>query len=159
MANAMIPLANITLSSAVTTVSFTNFTGSDLEDLVLVARATSTVASAELTLRFRTTQGVGLGRRIGGDGSSTLNQANSSTIPITNTAPTNINATVLAYSRTFPKQVIVESGNSADRVLLNVITFTNPSSGAGVDQVTLVASTGSIAAGSTFALYGVRNQK
>lgn len=153
------PLANITLGSAATGVTFTSISGA-YRDLILVVSGTST-AGAWMYLRFNSDSGSNYRMvEMHGNGSTTGSTANTDAqiglewgAAYFNTTQTNVIANIMDYSATDKhKSVLIRQNNSSLGVDAYAARWANTSA------ITSMAVTGpgtSYAAGTSFALYGI----
>jgi hypothetical protein len=154
-------LANITLGSSASSVTFSSIPAT-FRDLVLVYAGTQTNASGEIWIRYNSDTGsnystVQMGGLGSGSGFSTsytttrivptANQAESTTVI------TNIVMSIFDYSATDKhKTSLVRANNSALGTQAQANRWANT---AAITTVEITTGTGQLAAGSTFALYGI----
>lgn len=162
MPSALVPLANITLGSSAATVTFSSISGS-YRDLLLVAQPSSTSNLVGLRMRINSDTGSNYPQVVAfGDGSSAYSASNNDTyISLANGAAwtTTSNATVIVslldYSATDKHKPILERGNVIGTYPATVMSATRWASTSAITSIQLYFGSGNIAAGSTFALYGV----
>lgn len=172
MPNAMVPLANVTLNTAATTVTFSSIPQTGFIDLVLVCDILSSGGSTSYGnagIRFNgvaTLDHAYQLRRGNVTSASAANNTNVSTIPFgVGTASSNAflrggtrsNAlvTIFDYSRTNPQKTAIYQASNANIVTISGAGRNN--STAAVTSLSIVRTDGSMSfsAGSTFALYGI----
>lgn len=162
MATAWTPLANLTLGSSASSVTFSSISGS-YRDLVLVIQASSTPSGTNIAIRMNSDTGSNYPAvYASGDGSGaysgTLNETWMQVAYYSGaTTSTFLSAvvTVADYSATDKhKTVLSRGGNSAQGTDMIAGRWANTSA---VTTLSVHARTGgvSFATGSTFALYGV----
>lgn len=157
MTNTYIALAQTTLSSATSTVTFSSIPAT-YRDLVLVITASSTSGVAETGLRFNSDTGSNYSRVLMfGSGSST--GSFSSTISyiglidaFTSVGSMSI-AQIMDYAQTDKhKTVLLRRSFPADSVAASAIRWANT---AAITTLNIFTVSSSLAAGTTIALYGV----
>lgn len=161
--SAWTPLANITLGSNAATVTFSSISGS-YRDLVLVAKAGMSSAGANLILRFN------------GDASGSYNWvlmsgSGSSTTYSSAAAQTGLNLNwngtsgtpgsnfqrldVMDYAQTNKHKTVLLRSDDVTSATTTEATVLRWAQTSAITQMTFAPNTGLIAAGSSFALYGV----
>lgn len=161
MATAWTPLANVTLGANAATVTFSSISQS-YRDLVLVATVRGTAAQTEdyAYLRFNGDAGANYSRiEMNGNGSTASAAQFSNLIPITMVAA---NGTANSYGLN-KMDIFDYSASDKYKIVsyrLNPETITDLGLGrwsntAAITSLSCVAYTGSFAAGSSFALYGI----
>ena len=154
------PLANITLGSTATSVTFTSISAT-YRDLVLVVNAAWPVnSSAQMRFEFNSDTTSTNYNRISmyGDGSTTYSaSSNGNSFPGTSwgygsPAPLwNVVANFMDYSATDKhKSYLVRTNDAANLVSANALRWSNTAA-----ITSLAVKGGTFAAGSTFALYGI----
>lgn len=157
------PLANLTLSSSQTTVTFSSI-GQGYGDLVFVFAGSCLSGSADFYIRLNGDTGGNYDRWfMQGDGTNTETFGNAGDSPFRVSravlAPgelTNITMNVMAYSATDKHKTVLIRGNNASRSTEAYMGRWGGGWQTGVTSITLLLGGGfSFAAGSTFALYGI----
>jgi len=157
-----IPLANITLGSSATSVTFSSISQS-YRDLVLVAAAKITAGTGNLTLRFNSDSGTNYtGISLEGTGTAAQSGFFSSTqiyINVNNgsiyTASGIDIINIMDYSTTDKHKTVLARGNglgSGNSVGGNAARWANTSA---ITTIQVLAGGATFASGSTFALYGI----
>ena len=156
--SAWTPLANITLSGAASTVTFSSISGS-YRDLVLIienTQGTGTTA-AGLRLRFNSDTGSNYSYvNMVGSGSATSSGSGTLTEVVgglVDPAKSIVVYNILDYSATDKhKTVLVRGDNSAVNTTATAVRWAHT---AAITTILAYPSSGTFAAGSSFALYGV----
>lgn len=158
--SAIVPLANITLTSTASTLTFSSISGS-YRDLLLVVQATSNTGNIPILCQVNGSA-TGYNRtEIGGNGSSALSSGESGSTSWTlGTYSYGQNTTVeskifdfLDYSTTNKhKPILVRSNNASIGVSTIAGRWANT---AAITSIVLYPSSNSFNTGSTFSLYGV----
>lgn len=157
MAQAMSPLGGITLSSAVSSISFLNIP-QVYRDLLLVATCTSTTAGANGLLTVNNDSSASYARvYMLGNGSTTGSASGTGGTSIsladleTSLGTTSVH--IMDYSETDKQKVMVcRNSVPSNFAFVTVGTWSSTSS---ITSVTFAASAGTFAVGNTFYLYGV----
>ena len=160
MGSAIVPLQNITLGSAATSVTFASIPGT-FRDLRIVINAKNTVDAqgirtqytddANANYSYIVTYGTGSGNGASGAGSG-LTYAD---YGVNRTSNQTTLVDIMDYSATDKhKTALVRSDNATAIVLYYLNRWASNSA---ITKVKLSASANSFAAGSTFSLYGVKS--
>lgn len=158
MASALVPLANVTLGSSASSVSFSSITGI-YRDLIIVTTAFNTAAGfADIWARYNGDSGTNYTRvYMFGNGSSTGSGTNSDTVNYlgySSNVNDNIHTThIFDYSATDKHKVNLVRANSASNSA--GLYAGRWASTAAITSITFGTNGTSFAAGSTFMLYGV----
>lgn len=157
--SARTPLANITLGSAQTSVTFSSISGS-YRDLIIVASFTIPNGSSAPTIRINNDSGANYSWNIGySNGTTVTRQTNSSdrfyvnAIDLLATSRAIMTVNIMDYSQTNKHKTLIcrsDSHNSETSMLGG-----RWNSSAAITSVILSTSLNQFGAGSTFALYGV----
>lgn len=156
------PLANVTLASAATTVTFSSISGS-YRDLILISEGSnSSVSSSAITIRFNSDSGSNYASVfLYGDGSSAASGATSGTAGLVGRVGVGLSngvTHIMDYSATDKHKTVLSRGNTATSSgAAYVIAYANRwANTAAVTSFTLgQESAGQFAIGTTFALYGI----
>lgn len=150
------PIANITLSSNAPSVTFSGITQS-YRDLVLIINGKQTAAE-NLTVRFNSDFGsnyplIRMFGYSGGTGTSTATETSLYVGGLNTSTQTNIIINIMDYSATDKhKTCLVTQDIGGDTAMRMADRWAN---NAGVSTISCTTSSGNIASGSTFALYGI----
>jgi hypothetical protein len=154
------PLANVTLGSAASSVTFGSIPATYRDLIIVVLAAGSTTLQGRIRLNSDTGSNYSY-QRMSGDGSSFTateqsSQASgfvSAIAQATATGSLQMNINIMDYSATDKHTTII---SRADQAANGTEAFANRwANTAAVTSVQILTSTGNWAAGSTFALYGV----
>ena len=162
MPNAMVPLSNITLGSTQASVTFSSIpTGATYRDLFLVAQYKNTNAGIQAMIRVNSDAST-IYNNVGVAGYSTSigTWANALTGRIQamnftgalNTEFTLLQMNFMDYAQVDREKVILLRSNHSGEIDAMISKY--PSTAA-INSITLLPETGTFAAGSTFALYGI----
>jgi len=151
------PIATQTLGSAASSVTFSSITGS-YTDLVLVAAYTGSVSDQFLNIQFNSDSGSNYSNtNLFGDGSSATSNRNSSATAIRaafyGSAQSNAIVNIMNYSNTTTNKTVVSRDNTNTFVVTRVNLWRNTSA---ITSLVLAMTSGNIASGSTFTLYGIK---
>jgi hypothetical protein len=161
--SAYVPLANLTLGSSATSVTFSSI-NQTYRDLVLVIDNAREVANngAVMKMRFNSNS-TSIYNEVEMSGNGTTRSASTNTNQpdfnlsqgqgMSNTNPMNFLVNIMDYSTTNKhKNVLVRTNFPAGLVQASAKRFADTTA---VSSITLLPFTGSIAANTTFALYGI----
>lgn len=159
MATAITPLANITLGSAQTTVTFSNISGS-FRDLMLIVNGQTTSSLNNLVVRFNSDSGSNYSYvRMLGDGSSASSASNGSltyaAFGDVGNLDSVVTATVFDYSATDKHKTALVRGNNGGSGGVVSAYATRWASTSAITTMTVTAGSGDLASGMSLALYGV----
>jgi hypothetical protein len=152
------PIATTTLGSAASSVTFSSISGS-YTDLILVANYTGSVSDQFLNIQFNSDTGSNYSNtNLFGDGSSATSNRNSNATAVRaafyGSAQSNFIANVMNYSNTTTNKTVVSRDNTNTFVVSRVNLWRSTSA---ITSMVLAMSSGNIASGSTFTLYGVKS--
>lgn len=152
------PLANLTLSTTASTVTFSSI-NQGFRDIVLVMDMASSVSDSYPSVRVNGDSGSNYPRvSMYGTGSAASSDSTTLTnidviLAISTTQRGNAVLSFMDYSATDKhKTVLVRSGNSANYVSAIASRWTNTSA---ITSIAISSNSAGFAAGSTFALYGI----
>jgi len=161
MPSAITPLANITLTSAAATVSFSSISGL-FRDLILVSSLYPNTANQQALVRFNSDSGANYnGVTMNGNGSTTSSGAPAGSTSILLSYHHYLSTTAFMTSRleileyaisTKQKQVLVRQNLASTFVGADAWRWLNT---AAITSIQFSLASGSFVAGSSFALYGV----
>jgi hypothetical protein len=151
------PIATTTLGSAASSVTFSSISGS-YTDLILVANYTGSVSDQFLNIQFNSDSGSNYSNtNLFGDGSSATSNRNSSATSVRaafyGSAQSNAILNIMNYSNTTTNKTVVSRDNTNTFVVTRVNLWRNTSA---ITSLVLAMSSGNIASGSTFTLYGIK---
>jgi hypothetical protein len=153
------PLANITLGSAASSITFGSIPATYKDLICVVAAKGSTTLQGRIRLNGDTGTNYSY-QRMSGNGSTTSaveSASNTSAFvsaiaQATTTSDLQMNISFLSYSGGRHKIILNRAGNAANGTDAIVNRWIN---GSAITSIQILTSTGNWAAGSTFALYGV----
>ncbi len=154
----MTPIATQTIASNVSSVTFSSIPQT-YTDLVLICYAISNTGTNDIGITFNGDTGSNYSRTfMGGNGSSAYSGRNTSVTVgygmFFSTAGVQGNINIMNYSNaTTYKTMMIRAGQAADSTAAAVDLWRST---AAISSVTLTAMANSIAAGSTFTLYGIK---
>lgn len=159
MASALVPLANLTLSSAAATLTFSSISGS-FRDLMLVANYTTSTGSyvqvrinGDTGSNYSFVEMFGYGSGSGSSGSTNAQFWLDPAFGHSTSEPAIGQIHFLDYSATDKhKPALVKWGQAGVAVETSAVRWANTSA---ITSFVLYPSSGNFATGSTFALYGV----
>jgi hypothetical protein len=157
MPSALVPLANLTLGSSASTVTFSSISGS-YRDLMLITNITPSGAMGAILLRANGDTGLNYPTvYMSGNGSTaasgTANPAGFFGAYVTGTSRINVSWEILDYIATDKhKTSIGKQYSAAEGVQAFVSRWANTSA---ITNLTVFADSSTFAAGSSFALYGI----
>lgn len=157
MATAITALANLTLGSSASSVTFSSISGS-YRDLILIVNAKNTTADTTLRITFNGDSATNYGHvLVQGNGSTASSTSNGTLayalVGANNLADSNQTIQILDYSAT-DKNKTVLGRSSAPGAVVNM-TANRWASTAAITTIAVVPGGNQFASGSTFALYGV----
>jgi hypothetical protein len=152
------PIATTTLGSAASSVTFSSISGS-YTDLVLVANYTGSISDQFINIQFNSDSGSNYSNtNLFGDGSSATSNRNSNATAVRaafyGSAQSNFIANLMNYSNTTTNKTVVSRDNTNTFVVSRVNLWRSTSA---ITSMVLAMSSGNIASGSTFTLYGVKS--
>lgn len=159
MATALTPLANLTLGAGATGVTFSSIS-SAYKDLMLVVVGTNASTSGNIYVRFNSDAGSNYSHvYMNGDGVNPATASQSALsvgfigMALNTSAATTVRTNFMDYSATNKfKSAISRWDNAATQTGASAVIW---ASTAAINTLYVYAGTGTFAAGSTFALYGV----
>ena len=151
------PIATQTLGSAAASVTFSSIPQT-YTDLILIVNGTNSV-DANLNTTFNSDTSTNYSRTfIYGSGSSAISgrEANSNAMILTylTTSQTNSIYHIMNYSNTTTNKTVLSRTNASTVAVTEIVCLWRNT--AAVSTITLTSGSGSIQAGSTFTLYGIK---
>lgn len=152
-----IPLANITLGSSASSVTFSSIPGT-YRDLVVIGTFVPSGAFADMGLRFNGDGGTNYSFVEAAGNGSTANsnsgaRAQAVMLYTTGTDSWMFNAQIMDYSATDKHKTVLSRANSA--AVVTIMTANRWANTAAITSVTVRPDASTFASGSTFALYGI----
>lgn len=150
------PLANLTLSAAAATVTFSSITTSTYRDLVLVSQVTGAGANVDLRLNSDTTATNYIWARINGNGATGASSTGSNRTVVNGLVGNS--GTIMTFNffdwetTDKHKPILIRADRADTATQLTSVRWANT---AAITSIMLENASTGFAAGSTFALYGI----